>query len=417
MCTLVDQSVNLLVFYGLINLCFFPNKGGLARMNIIHTSRPGEDLKKSLVSYRANWLDIGNLASRSAKFKIDWSNGGRTNYTDPERNLPDIRVAPNSNHWIYPYMLGKQPHEGTGVYTDGSVVAQINLTRRSLIRTAALAVARFAIFLASSIIIILLHIFIIAFFYEDKLVRALLILGDLGRWLLVVGQLSSILTYSLDYKGVCSWGSPRAYKDNPIYGARWSPGEQLFCRGQVLQYIGRAYHARLVFLMCDYMWPKIAYRMPPKWQYIYGTPDNCGIFSVFTCLEDRYFEDVQSTLLRLHVKPRGRGDLSNDFTSVGSYAIDFKVPTLLVQYCFTKRLAARFWQRVWNFVALAPLCLCSIVVPYLLVWVESDSKIPALIVLGFFQVIAIVLTYKDIDDFSINCKFQPDSPNVIQSVT
>ncbi|KAK1227868.1 hypothetical protein PQX77_009111 [Marasmius sp. AFHP31] len=414
MCTLVDQSVNLLVFYGLINLCFFPDRGGLARMNIIHTSRPGEDLKKSLVSYRANWLDIGNLASRSGKFKIEGSNGGRPNVTDPEGCLPDTRVAPNSNHWIYPYMLGKQPHEKPGVYTDGVVVAEINLTRPCLIRTAALAVARCTIFLASSIIITLLHIFIIAFFYEDKLVRTLLILGDLGRWLLVVGQLSSIMTYSLDYKGVCSWGSPRAYKNNnPIYGTRWSPGEQLFCRNQVLYYIGRAYHARLVFLLCDYMWPKIACKMPTDWQYIWGTPDDCELFSTFTCLEDRYFEVAESTLLRLHVKPRGRGDLSGDFTSVGSYAIDFRVPTLLVQYCFPKRLSAGFRQRVWNFITLGPLCLCSIAVPYMLVWVESDSKIPALIVLGVFQVVVIVLTYKDIDDFSINCKFQPDPPNAI----
>ncbi|KAL0567943.1 hypothetical protein V5O48_014052 [Marasmius crinis-equi] len=411
MCTLVDPSVSLLVFYGLVNLCFFPNRGGLARMNIIHTTRPGNDQKKNLVNFRASWWDIGNTAARSGKFEIEWSNGGYPSVTDPEGSLPDIRVAPNSNHWIYPYMLGKQPYQQSGSsHTDPVAVVEIRLTRRALIRTAALAIARFGFFLASSFLIILLHMFIVAFFYEDSLFRTLLILGDLGRWLLVVGQLSSIMTYSLDYKGVCSWGSPEAFKRNPLYGSPWSLGEQLFCRDEVLRYIGRAYHARLVFLLYEYLWPKISRRMPPQWARVWGTENNRGIFATFTCLGDRYFDDTQSTLLRLHVKPRGTGDLCNDFTSAGSYAVDFKVPTLLVQYCFPKRLEAVFWLRVWNFIVLGPLCLCSIAVPYILVWRESDSKVPALIVLGVFQIITAVFTYKDIDNWSINCKFQPDPP-------
>ncbi|KIK54118.1 hypothetical protein GYMLUDRAFT_917011 [Collybiopsis luxurians FD-317 M1] len=62
MCTLVDQTVGLLVFYGLFDLCFYTEseKIGLARMNMVHTTRPGESLKSTVVSYRARWADIGN---------------------------------------------------------------------------------------------------------------------------------------------------------------------------------------------------------------------------------------------------------------------------------------------------------------------------------------------------------------------
>lgn len=133
------------------------------------------------------------------------------------------------------------------------------------------------------------------------------------------------------------------------------------------------------------------------------------IFSTFSTFDDRCFTDSQSTLLQLDVKPRGPGDLSNDFTSAGSYAINLQVPTVLVQMCFSKRLVPTPSQRFWNFVLLAIPCLCGVAVPYALVWTDEDAKLPALILLGLLQIPIAVLAYKDIDDWSINCKFETDS--------
>jgi hypothetical protein len=402
MCTLVDQSVGPLLLYGLVNLCIFPKGSGLARMNVVHTSRPSKNHKRSLVNYRANWLDIGNLAARSGKFKIgdEGSSGGNPNVMDPEGQLPDTKVAPNSNHWIYPYMLGKQPYE-----KGGAPVPEVVLTRKALIRTAARAIARFATFLVSSLIIVIFHISIVAFFYGNIWIRIAVIVGDVGRWLLVAGQLSSIMTYSLDYKGVCTWASPKIWEGDTYYSEHWTKNEQRFCRDEVLGYIGRGYHARLAFLICEFLWPKITLLMPSGREFIWGT----SIFSTFTTFTDRCFERSERTHLQLIVKPRGPGDLSNDFTTDGSYIIDFKVPTVLVQECFSRRLVATDGQRFWIFLVLILPCLCSVAIPYVLVWADEDSKLPALIILGILQIPVAVLTYKDIDDWSINCKFQIDS--------
>jgi len=399
MCTLVDQSVGLLLFYGLFNVTWFTESTrlSLARMNIIHTTRPGPSLNATLVSYRARWQDIGNMTSRSGKFEIVWSNGGLPNSQDVEAHFPDPRIAPNSSHWIYPYLLGHQPYEA-----NSSDVVMLTLSRRCLIRTAALALARFAIFLGFSTLITFFHILIIAFLFEDQVTKAFLIIADIGRWVLVIGQLSSILTYSLDYKGICSWASPEDFKRSPFYGKTWSDGEQAFCRSQVLRYIGRFYHARAIFYIGEFFWPKIARRVPKRWQYIWGDE----IFSTFKCFDDDIFQDEQSTLLRLHAESRGLGDLSNDF--VKGYAVDFKVPTIMVQLCFQNRLIADFWQRMWNFWVLLPFCLCSIVTPFLVVFRDGGPKTPALIIMGIVQIITAVLAYKDVDNWSINCKFELD---------
>ncbi|KAK7442468.1 hypothetical protein VKT23_016065 [Stygiomarasmius scandens] len=392
MCTLVDQSVGLLLFYGLFNLTWFTKstKLSLARINIIHTTRPGPSLRATLVSYRARRQDIGNMTSRSGRFEIVWSNGGLPDGQDIEAHFPDPRIAPNSNHWIYPYLLGQQPYE-----ENSNDVAMLTLSRKGLIRTAALAISRFTIFLGFSAMITLFHILIIALLFEDRLTKTFLILADIGRWILVVGQLSSVLTYSLDYKGVCSWASPFAY------GTTWSKTEQDFCRSEVLRYTGRFYHARIVFYVCEYFWPKIARRLE-RWKYFWGE----SVFSAFKCFDNDVFEEDQCTLLRLHVDSRGPGDLSNDF--VKGYAVDFKLPTVMVQLCFQNRLIAGYQQRMWNFWVLLPFCLCSIVTPFLVVFRDGGPKTPALIIMGIIQIITAVLAYKDVDNWSINCKFELD---------
>ncbi|KAF5364751.1 hypothetical protein D9758_009282 [Tetrapyrgos nigripes] len=413
MCTLVDPSVSILLFYGLFNLSFFTKSKRirLARMDMIHTTRLMDAAplyQSTVVSYRASWSDIGNLTSRSGEFKLGWSNGG---LVDP-RNIEAVGLsgttvafAPNSNHWIYPYMLGRQPQREATTAADHETVQEVTLTRRGLIRTTALAVARFAIFLASSILITLFHIIIAGLLFEDKLVKTIMILADIGRWMLVVGQVASIMTYSLDYKGVCSWASPKEFQEDAIYGTTWSPDEQKFCREQVLHYIGKAYHGRLVFSVCASLWSKVASRVPERWD-----PDclfaGTTIFSMFKCLDEKYFHEEQMTLLHLHVKCRAPGDANNGWDGPGSYIVDFKVPTAMIQLFFENSLVAGSTQRKWNFIVMAPFCFCSVVSPFLVVWRDGGPSTTAMIVIGLIQIIVLAFTYKDIDDWSINCKFE-----------
>ncbi|KAF5390871.1 hypothetical protein D9757_004497 [Collybiopsis confluens] len=405
MCTLVDQTVGLLLFYGLVSLSFYTEseKVGLARLNLVHTTRPGESLKSTTISYRARWVDIGNLGSRSGNFTVESTKGGLpVNGRDVESQELDTSIAPNANHWVYPYLLDWKPRENGGSLVPEVVV----LTRRGLIKTTAVAIARFAIFLATSLIITLLHITMVAPFFDDKVVKIVFILADIGRWGLVVGQLSSIMTYSLNYKGVSTWASPKAFKESDEYGGgSWCTCDQKLCRDFPLAYMGRAYHAKAVFYVCEFLWPRITKIMPAYGSHIWGTT----IFSSFKCFDESSFTDEQSTVLRLNISPRGRGDLSNDFIHRGE-AIDFKVPTVMVQLCFPTRLRVKFVHRMTNFFILGPFCLCSIAIPFLVIWRDGGPSTAATIFLGVVQAVTFILGFKDINNWSINCKFELDEP-------
>ncbi|KAF5390870.1 hypothetical protein D9757_004496 [Collybiopsis confluens] len=399
MCTLVDQTVGILLFCGLFTLCFFPGSEriGLSRMNMIHTTRPAEMLKFTLVPYRTRWRDVGNLGSRSGYFAVESTNGSQQ---------LDTTIAPNSSHWIYPYMLCRPPPE-----PSERSVPMVNLTRRCLIKTTALTVSRFAFLLATSIIITLLHILVVAFLFEDKLVKVVFIIADVGRWLFVIGQSFSVMTYSLAYKGVCTWVSPKELKENSDYGAHyWCSCDQELCRDLVVLHLNRAYHARILFKFFEYLWPKMARLMPKRWEHIWGTT----IFSTFKCFDESSFQAEESTTLRLNVSSRGRGDLSNDFIH-HPYVIDFKVPTAVILLCFRRQLGAVFGHRIVYFLVLAPFSLCSIAIPFLVIWTDGGPSTVAVVFLGIFQIITALVGFKDIEDWSINCKFQADDipPNKV----
>ncbi|KAF9061671.1 hypothetical protein BDP27DRAFT_1337765 [Rhodocollybia butyracea] len=385
MCTLVDQSVGALIFYTLIAICLFPGKKmGLGdRADIIHTFR-GDSGKFTKVSYRARWWDVGDLPSRSGEFVVDSAKGGLlVNGREIRAQDLDTRMASNANHWVYPYLLDWQPGKA-----GHPRVKTVTLTRKTLVQTTALALARFVIFVATSLIITLSHIVVVSYLFEDNLVKICFILADIGRWLLVVGQLSSIMTYSLDYKGVCTWASPKSY------GAKlWCPCDQENCRNLLISYVGRAYHARMCFYLCEFMWPKLARMMP----------------GAFRCFDETSFQDDQSTVLRLKICPQVGGELSPTFVDIGD-AILFKVPTAMVQLCFRSRLVPTLAQRMANLAIMGPLCLCSMVIPFLVIWRDGIPSATATILLGIIQVITSLLGFKDIDNWSINCKFVADTP-------
>ncbi|KAJ3810335.1 hypothetical protein F5876DRAFT_65715 [Lentinula aff. lateritia] len=440
-CALVDQTTGPLLLYGLVNLCYpdlcipcikpafhlkwmgfygsrvhicypglhfssFDLKLRMARIGFIHTKGYETDIEGASASFRANWLDINNTVTRAGKFLVRESSGGRKTLEQLEEGFNQregvVPFAPNSNHWIYPYLLGKQPREA------GQMVA---LSRECLIQTTALVVARFAILLACSMMVTLFHIFVVLFLFEDTLTKIFLIIGDIGRWILVVGQLASVMTYSLDYKGVCSWASPKTY------GTRWNKREHIQCRNLVLHYIGKMYPAGVVFRLAAWLWPKVTARTGGRWKDVLGEDE---VFSSFHCFSENDLADNKSTLLRLFVAEKAPGESSIDFRD--SYHIDFKVPTELIQSGFDSRLQPNPTQQKYNFRVMGPFCVCNILAPFVLIWRDGQSSNPTLtlIISSLFQIVTLVFNYKDIDNQSINCRFQnipqpliPGSPYIV----
>ncbi|KAJ3863123.1 hypothetical protein EV359DRAFT_82693 [Lentinula novae-zelandiae] len=190
-CALIDQATG-----GPRKLYQNPVRANALRMaqiGFIHTKGYETDIEGASASFRANWLDISNTVTRAGKFLVRGSSGGRKTLEQLEEGFNQsegvVPFAPNSNHWIYPYLLGKQPREA------GQMVA---LSRDCLIQTTALVIARFTILLASSMLVTLFHISVVLFLFEDTLTKIFLIIGDIGQWILVVSQLASVMTYSLD---------------------------------------------------------------------------------------------------------------------------------------------------------------------------------------------------------------------------
>ncbi|KAJ3746997.1 hypothetical protein EV360DRAFT_76344 [Lentinula raphanica] len=182
-----------------------------------------------------------------------------------------------------------------------------------------------------------------------------------GRHPSSLRKVSSVLTYSLDYKGICSWAAPKTY------GTPWTRREQIQCRNRVLHCMGKMYHAHAVFRFAAWLWPKITTaKIGKRW------PDILG-------------------------KEGFRGQQKYPPT-----------PLPMIQSGFETRLQPNPTQQRYNFLVMGPLCIFNVLAPFVLIWRDGQSANPFLTLLmsSFFQVAVLILNYKDLDDQSINCRFE-----------
>jgi hypothetical protein len=129
---------------------------------------------------------------------------------------------------------------------------QISLSPSAVENAASHSIARFWILLSRSLVIFILRTSLLWFYTSSWWQNAIILTSGFGRLAMTIFQELSIVTYSCQYKGVSTWGTPASVRT----GQYWS-GEKQKQFQQVLDEIGRNYLAKWLFLGVERVWPRV----------------------------------------------------------------------------------------------------------------------------------------------------------------
>jgi hypothetical protein len=287
--------------------------------------------------------------------------------------------------FIIPYILD---HPDPQPDIENRSARTVPLTRSVLRKTAARSVARFAICwvnvtLSSALCIAIQFVF---------LRRYVLWIGAIGRWAMVMGQVSSVFTYSCAYKCVSTWASPLRFGKGDE--DKFNPLEREELRREVYQFIGHAYHVRVLFWIVELAWRLLGLL------HCFRRHFGRTIFASFRSPHDDEFSDEKIWTVRLLVeKPIG---ISSSWEVIDT--IDFKVPDAFVKYRDHRLRGDTLHVRGLACLLVIPV-LFDILAPSELL---RHGQLPTgvKIVLLIMQIATWMVQYKDMPNKSVNCKFE-----------
>ncbi|KAJ7066252.1 hypothetical protein C8F01DRAFT_1228355 [Mycena amicta] len=286
----MDQTVGLGFLLGLWTQ-IYPDTPEFLRLAIwdqLHT-RQNQKAHEMILSTRTlipKWRRfplpfVSNAMQR--KIMVTLQEGTRCFNALPQlkSNLVAIEFTPNLSQSFIPYVFLADPS-----------TREIHVTKRSLHKTVARTLARFAICLTSLLLLFTFRIVLITLFLPRGLGKWILYAGELGRVIMICMQESSIMTYSCAYMCAETWAS-QGIMSLP----RWTATEQEQFTRDVIEFLGYAFHARIFFWTVDKFWRLMA-RFSGRWEEKLGA----SMSATFTCpkaQDDGKFEDTVS--FRLHV--------------------------------------------------------------------------------------------------------------------
>jgi len=195
----------------------------------------------------------------------------------------EVRFVNSLNQFIVPYT--KYPSSKDRIDPDTVWHYQVDLSSQSVKEAAALTIARYAIYITTSGIFLIFRLLVTWFStYPYVSLQCIFTFGEIGRWLAALAQESSIMTYSLCYKGVHTWAFP-GDKAKPM-----KKQQQTDFRDAVLTKLGYHFPAALIlWVFAKGIWPIL------NW---FATSLGPGLFSRFQFpLEESYSGENSASIL------------------------------------------------------------------------------------------------------------------------
>ena len=261
---------------------------------------------------------------------------------------------------------------------------EIQLTRETVHRAAALSIARYFILLATSTIILVIRGTLLWKFTPILALRIVVLLSEIGRWIVVVTQTGSVLTYSCQYKAVGTWFSP---VDETPTGPFWDSETQDTFRALIWENMSYMWHAKFVFWILEKTLVTIT-----------GRP----CFSKFTSPSQTEYEvENGATDLELLVYD---DDVSPVVDRAPKYTIRFRNTPRIVVACLQSALYGTSGQKLTFGVPSLALGFCGVVAPVLFAYFDPlDPKAKYYWVLE--QIVVSLVKYYDWEDWGINTTF------------
>jgi hypothetical protein len=258
---------------------------------------------------------------------------------------------------------------------------EIQLSRETVHRAAALSIARYFILLATSIIVLIIRGILLWKFTPSLALRIVVLLAEIGRWIVVVTQTGSVLTYSCQFKAVGTWFSP---VDKTPTGSFWDPSTQHAFRSCIWENMSNMWHAKTIFWITEKTVVAIT-----------GRP----YFSKFTSPSQTEYE-----------AENGAADLDllvyDDDMSDGTpqYTIRFRNTPRMVLACLQNPLYGNLGQKLLFGVPALVLGFFGVVAPVLFGYFDpGDPK--AKYYWFVEQIVVGLVKYYDWEDWGINTTF------------
>ena len=258
---------------------------------------------------------------------------------------------------------------------------EIQLTRETVHRAAALSIARWFILLATSTIILVIRGTLLWEFTPTLALRIVVLLSEIGRWIVVVTQTGSVLTYSCQYKAVGTWFFP---VDKVPTGPFWDRETQDAFRALVWENMSYMWHAKLVFWIMEQTVVAVTAR---------------PFFSKFTSPPQTEYEaENGATDLDLLVYD---DDVSPHDPK---YTIRFRNTPRIVLECLKTALYGTLEQKLMFGVPSLALGLCGVIAPVLFAYCDPlDPKAKYFWIAE--QIVVSLVKYYDWEDWGINTTF------------
>lgn len=269
---------------------------------------------------------------------------------------------------------------------------------------AALSIARYGTCLSFSLIMLIIRATFLWLYTPSQWQQAIILTSEIGRFIIVAAQGISIVTYSCQYKGIYTWGSPpfkcccgKRNKQGPC----WTTDEQKEFRNQLLNDIGRNYLAMMIFWTVVGIWPLLSSleKAAKRWRLLPEMAPEIGdtIFSLFCSPADKDFkDDALAIIVSIYEeKPNAKENLIHEITFRN-------VPLEIYDQPFWHLSATRMMKLILAFPVFIS-AVAGLVSPVIFSLVHPNPV--AQIYWIFEQVMVNAIKYYDFSDRTINTKF------------
>lgn len=259
----------------------------------------------------------------------------------------------------------------------------VQLSMKTQYAAAARSIARYVCYVTYTLLFFLIRALMLSLHLRGW-EATIIVLADLGRWLAAIFQEQSILTYSCQYKGILSWGSPPSGWAVPM-----SEGTKTELEKKVVEGLGRHSPAYFVFWVIKKSWPLMA--KIPRWSL------GSDIFSTFKTPNGDAFKPEESVTLLARIY---EDDL---VPQKYSYSVRFDNVPVFLGSEITNALTAQWFERYVMGIVLFLFSLLGILSPILLIVYPPITAFGRIYVA--VETLAMNLSrYWDFSDLSINAK-------------
>lgn len=402
----LDSSIGLMLLEAIYTFVYEPahdSRLRLKRLSLLHSQE--KDLKEEIrLKIRPNWSRPFTNVTRIAL--LSTASNGHTEHELQSSNVDfqHFKVMENLCQFVVPYMGRSKP--------DVHTTHIVRLSRSTLLNATAQSFARYSMFIVWSGSIHLVRTYLLLHYTSNPVLKVLFVVSEISRFLIVLFQESTVMTYTNQFKGITTFARTHA-DDGQRTRTLWADDPKLQSKFErkVLGYQFRlfplALPATITLWLAKLIWPignkavglinrSLGWLSPGLDDLL---PDiGRRIFSRWAMPSDAEFTSEAAKLLRLQIF---EGESTKDQSL--AYTIIFKnVPELLLIEMASPYMPREKLER-WTWMLILTIGTTGVLAPAAFVW-HPHAGLQTYWLIEQFLI--TMMKYGDVSNLLINTKFE-----------